>query len=263
MFDTTPKELSDLYTLLEIKKQKLDFFRPLSSEQSKNLQKVYDVDMTYHSNALEGNTLSYSETKLILEEGITINGKSMNEHLEVINHKEALDFIEELVTIPTQNLRESDILNIHRLILKSINSKEAGRYRTQAVGVRKSDGDIYHFTDPIFVKEKMEEFVIWLQNSNDLNSIQRASQAHFRFVSIHPFIDGNGRTARLIMNLILMQNGYVPSIIRVQDRSEYIQSIEKAQNNEPLDTFHKFIADSVEKNLDFYLETLETNIKFI
>lgn len=257
------KELKSLYNIIDAKKQKLDSFRPLDSEQSLNLNKVYDVDMTYHSNAIEGNTLTYSETKLILEEGITINGKSMNEHLEVINHKEALVFVEELVNIPTSQIKESDILNIHGLILKSINSKEAGKYRTQPVGVRKSNGEIYHFTEPLLVKEKMEEFIYWVQTSKDLHPIQRASEAHYRLVSIHPFIDGNGRTARLIMNLILMQNGYVPSVIRVENRSEYIQAIEKAQNSDSLEDFHKVIVTSVNKNLDFYIESLETNIKFV
>lgn len=256
-------ELLDLYKVIDEKKDKLDSYRPLSTEQTLNLKKVYDVDMTYHSNAIEGNTLTYSETKLILEEGITINGKSINEHLEVINHKEALEFIEELVNISTSDLQESDILNIHALILKSINSKEAGKYRTQPVGVRKSNGDIHHFTDPLLVKEKIEEFINWLKNSNNLHPIQRASEAHYRFVSIHPFIDGNGRTARLIMNLILMQNGYVPSVIRVEDRSRYIQSIEKAQAGESLDDFHKVVAQSVNKNIDFYIETLESGIKYI
>ena len=261
--DKLSEELISLYNTIDIKKQKLDSLRPLTNEQTRNLKKVYDVDMTYHSNAIEGNTLTYSETKLILEEGITINGKSMNEHLEVINHKEALEFIEELVKFPTSKIQESDILNIHSLILKSINSKEAGKYRTQPVGVRKSNGEIYHFTDPLLVKEKMEEFIQWLQTSKNLHPVQRASEAHYRFVSIHPFIDGNGRTARLIMNLVLIQNGYVPSIIRIEDRSEYIQSIEKAQSGQSLQVFHTVIAKSVDKNIDFYIETLETNIKFI
>lgn len=109
----------------------------------------------------------------------------------------------------------------------------------------------------------MEEFIEWLQTSSDLHPIQRASEAHYRFVSIHPFVDSNGRTARLIMNLILMQNGYVPSVIIVEDRSEYIQSIEKAQEGELLDEFHKVVAESVNKNIDFYIETLESGIKYI
>ena len=252
--DKLSKELNNLYTNMDTKKLKLDSFRPLSNAESQNLKKVYDLDMTYNSNAIEGNTLTYSETKLILEEGITIHGKSMNEHLEVINHKEALTFIEELITLSTDKITESDILNIHALILKSINSKEAGKYRTQPVGVRKSDGTIYHFVEPVLIKQHMEEFVRWLQ---------RASLAHYKFVSIHPFIDGNGRTARLLMNLILMQNGFVPSVIRIEDRLEYIQSIEKAQAGESVDDFHKIVAKTIDKNIDFYLETLQTNIKYI
>lgn len=257
------KALQDLYNDIDIKKSKLDSYRPLSTEQSKNLKKVYDVDMTYHSNAIEGNTLTYSETKLILEEGITIHGKSMNEHLEVINHKEALEFVEELINIPTSQISETDILNIHGLILKSINSKEAGKYRTQPVGVRKSNGDIFHFTQPLKIKEEMEDFILWIQNSKSLHPVQLASEAHYRFVTIHPFIDGNGRTSRLLMNLILMQNGYVPAVIRVDERSKYIQTIEKVQAGESLDDFHKFIAKLVDKNLDFYLETLTSDIKYI
>ncbi|MBN2825621.1 MAG: Fic family protein [Campylobacterales bacterium] len=255
--------LQSLYNSIDKQKEKLDTFRPLSHEQSQNLKRIYSIDMTYHSNALEGNTLSYSETKLILEEGITIGGKSLNEHLEVINHKEALNFVEELIALPTSSLKEQEILTIHYLILKSIHPKEAGRYRTQNVGVKKSNGEIYHFCEPLKIQEKMEEFIEWLQKSHELHPIQRATLAHYHFVTIHPFIDGNGRTARILMNLILMQNGYVPAIIEFSDRSQYIQSIEKAQNENTIEDFSLFIAQQVSKNINFYIQTLQGNIHYL
>jgi len=139
------------------KKTQIDKLRPLSDEQVKNLKNVYDIQLTYNSNAIEGSTLTYSETKLILNEGITIGGKSMNEHLETINHKEAIGFIEELAKIDTKEITLTDIKNIHLLILKSIDNKNAGAYRIRDVGVVKSDGDIHNFTEPLKIEEKMND----------------------------------------------------------------------------------------------------------
>jgi len=252
-----------LQTILT-KKLQLDNLRPLSNEQLKNIKSIYDVDLTYNSNAIEGSTLTYSETKLILNEGLTIGGKKMNEHLEVINHKDALDFIESISHMNSNEITLKDIKDIHYLILKAISTVDAGKYRVKQVGVRKSDGTIYNFTEPLKVNDAMNDFISWLQdNKEDLDPITLSAQVHYRFVTIHPFIDGNGRTARLLMNLILIQNGYPPAIIKVSNRVEYIQAIEKAQNENVLDDFYEVIAKAVDESLDTYLEILDKDIKLI
>jgi len=257
--------MKDLEKLKKVdkKKSQLDKLRPLSQEQLQNLKKLYDVELTYNSNAIEGSTLTYSETKLILNEGLTIGGKKINEHLEVINHKEALDFIEEISSSQTSEIKLKDILDIHYLVLKGISTKDEGVYRTKPVGVRKSSGEIFHFTDPLKVSEEMEVFMKWLQSEKELHPIIVSALVHYKFVSIHPFIDGNGRTARLLMNLVLLQHGYPPAVIRVQDRVAYIQAIEKAQNEGLLDDFYEVIVDAVDKSLDTYLEILDSGITLI
>ncbi|RLA82953.1 MAG: hypothetical protein DRG78_05790 [Epsilonproteobacteria bacterium] len=132
------------------------------------------------------------------------------------------------------------------------------------MGVRKSDGTIYNFTEPLKVNDEMNDFITWLQNNKeDLDPIKLATQAHLKFVTIHPFVDGNGRTARLLMNLILIQNGYPPAVIKVSNRVEYIQAIEKAQNENILDDFHMVIAKAVNESLDTYLEILDGDIVLI
>lgn len=254
--------------LLEVqnKKNVLDNLRPLDNEQIQNLKKLYDTELTYNSNAIEGNTLTYSETKLVLNEGITIGGKSVNEHLEAINHKDAIDYIEEVASLQTSELTIRDIKNIHNLVLKGINTKEAGVYRSKPVGVMKSDGVIHHFTDPLMIDEQMQEFIVWLNGSSDIEPIKLAALTHLKFVTIHPFIDGNGRTARLLMNLILLQNGYPHAIVKVSSRVKYIQAIEKAQATTEIDDteeFYNFIVESINDSLDLYLEVLNANIKLI
>ena len=255
--------IKNLLIQLETKKQKLDTLRPLNNKQLQNLKKIFDVDLTYNSNAIEGSTLSFAETKLILSEGITIGGKKLSEHLEVINHKEALDFIESLSHLLPEQLSLKDIMDIHFLILKGINTKEAGIYRVKSVGVQKSDGVIYKFIEPLKIKDEMDAFIVWLHECKDLYPVVLASEAHYRFVSIHPFIDGNGRTARLLMNLILLQSGYPPAVIKMTNRAEYILSIEKAQDDGSMDDFYKVVANAVDESLDIYLDILQQDIELI
>lgn len=256
--------LTKLLQTISNKKSKLNNLRPLSQEQIKNIKQIYDVDLTYNSNAIEGSTLTYSETKLIINEGLTIGGKKMNEHLEVINHKDALDFIESIGHLNSNEISLKDIKDIHYLILKAISTSNAGKYRVRQVGVRKSDGTIYNFTEPLKVDDEMNDFIGWLQtNKEKLDPITLAAQVHYKFVTIHPFVDGNGRTARLLMNLILIQNGYPPAVIKVTNRVEYIQAIEKAQNEDTLDDFYMVIAQAVDESLDTYLEILNRDITLI
>lgn len=257
--------MQDLLDKIHQKQEQLDNLRPLSDAQVKNLKNVYDIQLTYNSNAIEGSTLTYSETKLILNEGITIGGKSMNEHLEAINHQEAISFIEELANINTKEITLTDIKNIHHLVLKGIDNKNAGVYRTQNVGVVKGDGEIHSFTQPLKIEEKMNEFIVWLHSQTIEEPILLAALVHLKFVSIHPFIDGNGRTARLLMNLILLQNGYPQAIIKVANRAEYIQAVEKYQqsSNNEYNDFYKVILKSVNDSLDLYSKIVIDDIQVI
>jgi Fic family protein len=253
------QDLQLLYDSIDSKKIKLDAFRPFSAKQAQKFKTLYLLDMTYHSNALEGNSLNAKETKKILEEGTAIGGKLVSEHIEVINHREAIEFVDEQLNRPLHGLDENDILALHRLLLTGVNTKEAGCYRTQHVAKRKSNGDIYHFVSPNKIQKEIEKFLKWFGTATQLHPIALASQTHNRFATIHPFSDANGRISRLLMNLILMHHGYPPAIIHLQDQSEYIHAIENAQNNNLATTFDRFITQKLNHNIDFYLESLEQN----
>ena len=173
------------------KKAILDSKRPFDREMLNNLKKYFDVELTYNSNAIEGNTLTITETKVILEDGLTIGkGKSLREHLEVINHKEAIDYIEDIVN-KNFDISERVIKNLHYIILKSIDNKNAGEYRSSNVLI---SGSAHKPVEHFLVSERMTELVEWYKENKDkLNPIELAAEFHFRFVYIHPFIDGNGR----------------------------------------------------------------------
>ena len=246
--------MDDLLKRLIEKKQKLDGYRPLSSALVNNLDEWFRVELTYTSNAIEGNTLTRKETALVVEEGITVRGKTLKEHLEAINHAEAIDFIKNLVSKKREDLTAREVLDIHALILKKIDDDNAGRYRQVAVRIRGADVIL---PNPLKVPELMDAFFEWLHSKNNDHPVIIAADAHFRFVSIHPFVDGNGRTARLLMNLLLMQKGYPPALVRKEDRDVYIDSIEKAQVSRDFDEYYKVIYRAIDRSLDIYLDAVE------
>lgn len=246
--------MDDKLKQLTNKKQKLDTYRPLPSELVKNLDDWFKVELTYTSNAIEGNTLTRAETALVVEKGLTVQGKSLTEHLEATNHAEALDYVKTLVGKKRQDITEQDILDIHRLILNKIEAASAGRYRTQHARLTETDVIL---PNPVKVPELMEEFVKWLVSNNSDHTVKIGADAHYKLVSIHSFSDGNGRTSRLLMNLILTQEGYPPAIIRKEDRLAYINSLEKAQKGDGLDDFYSLIYEAVDRSLDIYLEAIE------
>lgn len=211
---------------------------PISKALNQNLDDDFKLEYTYNSNAIEGNTLTLIETKVVLE-GLTIGGKTLREHFEIINHAEAIDFIEDLVK-DKELLNQNMICDIHRLILRNINKNEAGKYRKTLVGV---GGFIP--PQPYLLNSQMEEFINNYQNLNTY-PVLKASFAHLEFVRIHPFIDGNGRTARLIMNLELLKNGLPAVNILFEKRSEYYQAIREYSNfNKGTSAFDSLIADYV------------------
>jgi Fic family protein len=207
----------------------LDSFRPLELMIVAELKKLYDVRFTYNSNAIEGNTLTQSETELVLTKGITIGGKTLDEHLEVIGHKDAIDYIETLAQKNTE-INEWEIKQIHNLILRKINPNEAGSYRTLDV---KAAGTNYLYPPHYLLSQLMRDFVIWLnsESAQQLHPVEYAIMAHYRLVSIHPFRDGNGRTARLLMNLLLIRAGYPIVVINNQIRNDYINALAYGQQN--------------------------------
>jgi len=241
------------YEKLINKKNKLDQYRPLSQALVKNLDDWFMVELTYTSNAIEGNTLTRAETALVIEKGLTVGGKSLKEHFEANNHAHALEWVKTLVSKPICNISEDTILRIHRYILKAIDDTNAGYYRNIPVRI---SGSSVILPNPRKVPELMASFIEWLHASTH-NPVELAALSHYKLVTIHPFVDGNGRTARLLMNLILMIYGYPPAIIRPEDRFEYIKSLENAQLGESLDKYMALIARAVEISLDIYLKAVK------
>ncbi len=242
------------YHKLTAKKEEIDRYRPLPTALVRNLEEWFCVELTYTSNAIEGNTLTRHETALVIEKGLTVGGKSLKEHLEATNHAKAFDWILTLLQKKISFLTEQDILYLHSLILKGIDDPYAGAYRTVSVRI---SGSRVVLPNPHKVPELMATLLNWLQTAHSLHPVERAAEAHYRLVTIHPFVDGNGRTARLLMNLLLMMTGYPSAIIRKQDRLAYINSLEKAQLGGSKEDYLKLIFKAVDRSLNIYLEALK------
>lgn len=232
------------------KKETLDSLLPLPEELTKNLYEWFRVALTYSSNAIEGNTLSLAETAQVVEKNLTVSGKSVTEHLEALNHAQAIDFIQGLAkTKKREQLTINDILAIHKIILQKINDASAGLFRTTAVRVIGSSVPCPNY---IKVPELMDELITYVTGNKD-HIATIAAQAHLQLVGIHPFVDGNGRTARLLMNLLLLQQGYPLVIIDAKDRGAYINAIQKALQGQPAG-YYNFVYTATEHSLDEYLK---------
>lgn len=218
---------------LDTLKSWLDSFRPLPPAVVAELKQLYTVRLTYHSNAIEGNTLTQHETEMVLSHGITIGGKTLVEHLEVIGHRDAMQYMEELAAQNTP-VGEWEIKNLHSLILLPVDgatgTSEAGHYRNLDV---RTAGTEHVYPPHYQVPELMAEFAAWIASPEvqTLHPIEFASQAHFRVVSIHPFRDGNGRAGRLLMNLFLVRAGYPIAVITNARRAEYIEALVYGQSH--------------------------------
>lgn len=231
-------------------KELIDKHRPLSKSIVNRLHEQMVVEWTYNSNAIEGNTLTLKETQLVLQEGLTVKNKSLQEYLETINHKSAIDFVEELARVDGK-ITERNVREIHSLVLKEIDSDYAGKYRDLNVRIT---GSSHTPPDSLLVKDQMKKFVRDKLNSNE-HPIVEAANAHFEVVHIHPFVDGNGRTARLLMNLVLIKNGYFPAIILKNDRIKYYDVLEKAHKGN-INDFIFFMARSLERTIYLYFEAI-------
>jgi len=245
-------ELAGHWQRLKKKKKLLDQARPLSRIVLDRIKEDFTIEWTHHSNAIEGNTMTLAETKFILQEGITIGGKSLREHFEVINHKKAIDCIEDLVSSGNE-LRTIDVLSVHELVLNNIMDDFAGRLRQGMVRIVGAN-----FTPPNArrVPDFLQELIEYInENPDKLDFLTLATVFHHRFVWIHPFYDGNGRTVRLVMNLILMRNGYPPCFILAQDRKRYISALNQA-NKGNLKSLTTMMYQAMERSLNIYLNTI-------
>ncbi|MGJ8633730.1 MAG: Fic family protein [Luteolibacter sp.] len=239
--------MNDFSYLSELKSV-LDEHRPLNGAVVANLREDLIVRWTYNSNAIEGNTLTLRETKVALE-GITVGGKSLQEHLEVVNHRDAIVLMEDFVK-KNELLDEWTIKSLHALILKGIDNENAGTYRS--VNVRISGAD-HLAPDQLVVPELMEAFIHWYQTEGvNLHPVERAARVHSDFVKIHPFVDGNGRTSRLLMNLELLKSGYPAAVLPVERRLEYYAALDEDHTRGNKEPFLKLISETVEESFAPY-----------
>ena len=241
----------DFFSEVDKLKEMLDKKRPLSKETIKSLKESVNLEWTYNSNGIEGNTLTLRETQVVLE-GITVGGKSIKEHLEAINHEKAILYLDEIVK-DENPITEWNIKNIHQLILKDIDNENAGRYRKENVTIK---GTIHIPPDYLKIPELMEKLILTYNTWSGYHPIIRASLLHGELVKIHPFIDGNGRTSRLLMNLDLMNSGYNPVIIKKESRLKYYEALDKAHTTGNYTDFVKLVTKLEVEMLKKYLELL-------
>lgn len=233
------QELLNKLNQCEQQQRALWAYRPLSKETLQSLREYYRVGLTYTSNALEGNSLTESETKVVIEDGLTIEGKPLRDVYEAVGHAKAYDFLYEISH--EAPLTEETIKTIHRLFYQQIDTERAGMYRKVPVFISGSQ----HAVAPIAeIDKKMQQLVRWYNNQEGkIHPVVLAAELHKRFVYIHPFVDGNGRVSRLLMNLSLMRNDYNIALIPAICRSEYISALKLGHNNP--DIFAHFVADRV------------------
>lgn len=239
-----------LFKQIDEKKKLLDTKKPFPRHTLQSIREHLIVEWTYHSNAIEGNTLTLSETKVVLE-GITVGGKTLREHLEIINHREAIFYLEELVR-KNEDITEWTIKNMHGIILKGIDPEHAGVYRKENVLI---SGARHIPPDHVKVQEQMTDLMNWYKNqAADLHPVERAAKLHSLFVKIHPFVDGNGRTARLLLNMEIMRSGYVPIVIKKEERARYYTALDESHVTGDYTDFIRFVGEVENQSLEFYLK---------
>jgi Fic family protein len=247
------RPMDELLTSIAAKKKRLDELRPLPPQALANLEHYYDIELTYTSNAIEGNTLSPVETTLVIEKGITISGKPLKDHLEALDHYDAIRYVRELAR-QGMPLTESDGRNLHKLVMQRSAPEIAGRYADLSRYARTETGR-HSFPSPAEVPALMGDFAGWLASAPD--TPDTAFMAHRRLVDIHPFNDGNGRTARLLMNLILIRGGYLSVAVRPEDRLEYIRGLQQEQAGQGAESLNALLYRRLDATLGEYLSALQ------
>ncbi len=239
--------MNSILTEIDKLQKEINEFRPLEADALKQIKEYYRIGLTYSSNALEGNSLTESETKIVIEEGLTIGGKPLKDHFEAIGHSEAFDFIYTLAK--RKDITEAEIKGLHKLFYHRIDEEKAGEYRKQNVYIT---GSKYPLPTHAKIQTLIPEFIQKLnQIRKEKHPVEVSAIAHKDFVFIHPFIDGNGRVSRLLMNLILLQEGYNIAIIPPVLRSDYVQALEKAHTDDK--PFIDLIARMVRETQKDYL----------
>ena len=241
--------MDKLVQQVEAHHTELQRLRPLSPRGLSNLEHVQDIELTYTSNAIEGNTLTAAETTLVVEQGITIGGKPLKDHMEAINHYQAIRYVRELARRGTP-LTEMDLRTLHSLVVRRSDPDIAGRYADQGRYVM-TDAGRHSFPSPAEVPALMGDFAAWLAAAPDTPAT--AFTAHRRLVTIHPFNDGNGRTARLCMNLVLLRGGYPPIAVRPADRPDYVGALQQAAP----ESFNRLLFERLASTLEEYLTALQ------
>lgn len=237
---------------LDEKLKKLNALRPLNKNQVQKLREQLEIEMTYNSNAIEGNSLTLRETWLVLQEGITIKGKPLKDHLEVRDHQVALEFLYELVSGKRCTISEHLVRQLHHIVVQETEKEYAGRYRDGAVII---GGAKHTPPDVLDVPRLMKELMEWLKkNDKKLHPVVLSALLHHKLVAIHPFFDGNGRASRLVMNVTLMRKGFPLAIILKTDRKKYYTVLQKADNGDTTPLV-LFVAQAVERSLDLYIRT--------
>ncbi|MES2578076.1 MAG: Fic family protein [Bacteroidota bacterium] len=251
------EEFQTTFERLYEKKQVLQTSRPLPNIALHKIRESLSIEWTYNSNSIEGNTMSLRETQMVIQEGITIKGKSLREHFETHNHDKAIDYLYSIVN-EDYNLRSIDILSLHGFVLRSIEDDFAGRIRNGGVRITGAN-----FTPPNAnkVSDLLDELIDFINtNPLELNDIELATVFHHKLVWIHPFFDGNGRTVRLAMNLLLMRSGFPPAIILKNDRKKYYEALNKA-NGGNYQKLTLLMCQSLERTLNIYINALPGNDK--
>ena len=247
--DGRVRSKESLLDIIDRKKKELDGCRPLTEGEVARLTEEFIVEYTYNSNAIEGNTLTLRETDMVLR-GLTIDQKPLKEHMEAVGHKDAFDFVCELVK-SNEPITERIIKQIHYLVLAD-KKDDRGVYRRVPVRIM---GASHEPAQPYLIEPKMEQLLIDYNNSSE-HIITKLAKFHIEFEGIHPFIDGNGRTGRLLVNLELMKAGYPPIDIKFTDRLSYYNAFDEYYVKHNLSAMEKLFAGYVNQRLDMYLDML-------
>lgn len=262
--------MNELLSKINKLKSEIDAFRPIDPEIQGTLREKLRIEWTYHSNAIEGNTLTLGETAFFLREGLTSEGKPLKDYLEAKNHAEAIDGLHDILE-RKRDLTEGLIKELHAVLLKGADFTEAlgfggqrvrktispGQYKTRPNHVLTLSGKVHHYTDPLHVRDEMESLLAWFHEAQDTHPVEKGGIFHYRFVSIHPFDDGNGRLARILMNLILMQAGYPPCIIQIRHRRRYLECLEIADTKGETAPFISFVSEELLATQKTILEILQ------
>lgn len=246
-----PEEYKELFERIDAKKTELGKRRPLTQGELHQLQEEFLLEFTYNSNAIEGNTLTLQETAMVLE-GITIDKKPLKDHLEAVGHKEAFEYIRQLVS-EKEVFSERVIKEVHSLVLMD-RREDRGVYRKIPVRIMGAENEP---PQPYIVPILMEKLVkMHLERCKKMHIIEAAARFHLEFEGIHPFIDGNGRTGRLLLNFELMQNGYLPVNVKFEDRKKYYAAFQSYHKESNVKLMIEMIAEYVEQELDRYISIL-------